>query len=108
MKCPSCKSELIVSGQARLETVCEHVSNPNGIPSLKDKYICSDIDCETHNYGVCWNSGGEKYSEYPDNSIYADNNDAPFGSFQRKLNIEIYKDDENISWNFGKYCLELD
>lgn len=109
MECPYCFHELIIVGQARLQTLEEHVSNPNGKVSLKDKYSCSNNICETHKYGVYWNEYGEKYSQKYENKLrYIDNNDAPFGSLERKLNVEISKKDENIHWRFGKYHLELD
>lgn len=41
MFCPYCGHPLVKSGkQRRLQTLYEHVTNPNGTPSLKDEYIC--------------------------------------------------------------------
>jgi len=93
MKCPCCKSELVEWKQLRLETLEEHVFDPNGNPSLKMAYRCSDEACVT-NPNIYWNEFGERYggeSAIP----FIDDNDAPFGSFQRKCNVEIYKKDEN-------------
>jgi len=38
MKCPVCKTGLVIWKQLYLETIVEHVCNPNQIPSLKDAY----------------------------------------------------------------------
>ncbi len=109
MKCPCCKSELVVASQARLRTLEEHVSDPNGEVSLKNKWVCSDKTCPTHRYGVRWNDYGEKYSRiYRDDIEYIGNNDAPFGSLERKINVEVRKNDENLHWRVGKFHLELD
>lgn len=107
MKCPSCKSELVVKGQERLETLVEHVECIE--PSLKDSYICSNSDCVTHEFGIRWNDNGEMYSKkfsYKD-KIFIDNNNAPFGSFQRKLNVEIYKKDENKKFKIFGWIVEI-
>ena len=80
MFCPYCGSPLIKSGnQKRMETLSEHISDPNGTPSLKDEYICgaegimnyqyllsrSDnrLGCE---FGILhsWNGGWEKGNSY--------------------------------------------
>jgi len=88
MKCPKCKTELIISGQERLQTLSEHVSNPNNEPSLKDKYICINTSCLCYN-NVCWNDDGETYGGY---RLFSKNElTSPYGSFQRKMEIEVYK-----------------
>ena len=78
MFCPYCGSPLIKSGvQRRMETLSEHVYNPNGTPSLKDEYICSaegmyqylsegkdkQLGCK---FGILhsWNGGFEKGGSY--------------------------------------------
>jgi uncharacterized protein YbaR (Trm112 family) len=108
MNCPACKSELVIVGQKRLETLLEHVDCRE--PSLKDDFACSSPECPTHAAGVHWNENGETYCRdfRLENEIkYIDDNDAPFGSFQRQLNVEIYKHDENFTlitifgWKFN-------
>lgn len=81
MFCPYCGSPLIKSGQQRrMETLSEHVSNPNGTPTLKDEYICSaeglinkqyllSEDAESRlgcEFGILhsWNGGYEKGGSY--------------------------------------------
>ena len=95
MLCPSCKTELIVTGQELLETLDEHIFNPNGDPALKDKYECPNQSCPTFKH-CCWNEEGDCYTDNWKSKIpFIDNNDAPFGSFNRRINVEIYKKDEN-------------
>lgn len=98
MNCPVCRAKLIVNGQERLETLIEHVECRE--PSLKNSYICSNLNCPTHEFGVRWNDDGEFYCRKYDYDRYLkfiDNNNAPFGSFERKLNVEIYKHDEDFT-----------
>ena len=80
MFCPYCGSPLIKSGsQKRMETLSEHVSDPNGIPTLKDEYVCSAEGISNHQYllsgsdkrlgcefGILhsWNGGFEKGGSY--------------------------------------------
>ena len=80
MFCPYCGSPLIKSGQQkRMETLSEHVSNPNGTPFLKDEYVCSAEGIFNHQYLIdgpderlgcefgilhSWNGGYEKGGSY--------------------------------------------
>lgn len=110
--CPACLKPLKVVGQGKLETLNEHVSCSE--VSMKDKYACVSETCPTHGV-VFWNEDGELYIERPyrenmekrSKIQFIDNNDAPFETFQRKCNVEIYKKDENKMWNFGKFKVEL-
>lgn len=60
-----------------------------------------------------WNEDGEIYDTNGNwNKVkgiqFIDNNDGPFGSFQRKSNVEIYKKDENYDLlNIGKYRFHI-
>lgn len=91
---------LTVVGQDRLQTLCEHVERPNETPSLKSRYECRNAGCSAFE-SVCWNEGGESYALYGHDKYQSfetsciGNNTAPFGSFQRQMNVEIYKKDEN-------------
>jgi len=89
-----------MDGYEKLQTLCEHVETPNAEPSLKAEYACSSENCPTHKYKIVWNQDGELYSDvYPfDKGIqFIDNNDAPFGTFQRKMNVEARKKDKNFT-----------
>ena len=94
MKCPCCRSELVEGEMLRLETLEEHVCDPNGEPSLKQSYYCSNPNCPTVPAKIYWNYMGERYNDSSEVQ-WIDYNDAPLGSFQRKCNVEIYKKDEN-------------
>lgn len=102
LKCPSCLATLVVFGQGRLETLDSHVSQYD--PPLLDKYQCPEEDCMTRASGVFWNMDGELYIvDYPKfrslpEPIYVENNNGPFGSISRQINVEIYKKDENFHW----------
>jgi len=114
MLCPRCKSALVVTGAARLETLEEHVCCAP--VSMKRVYECSNPNCLTKKLWVVWNEDGEYYDRSPhklykmiDNNIFIDKNSAPFGSFQRELNVEVSKKDENYTllkiwgWKFEVY-----
>lgn len=59
MYCPFCNAPLKVDGQARLETLCEHVCCDEVV--LKNKLVCSH-ECETSKQlNMCWNEFGEPY-----------------------------------------------
>ena len=101
--CPLCRSELAITGQARLETILEHVECSEEI-SLKNKYECSNEDCPTRNV-VFWNQDGELYThEYVayKSLKFIDDNDAPFGSHQREFNVTCYKHDEDYDLYVGR------
>lgn len=105
MLCPCCKSDLVITGKAYLETVCEHVEC---IPvSLKNKFECSNLCCSTRKLGIVWNDYGERYGGGSSCNIFIDGNDGPFGSFSRKANVEINKKDENYTiFRLGKIRFE--
>ena len=93
MRCPCCRTELIVKQQMRLQTLDEHVCNPNGEPSLKNAYECSNKDCPSVPPALVWDEFGDLYvtgenfcasKDIP----FINNNNAPFGSFTRKWNVE--------------------
>lgn len=97
MNCPCCRTKLVITGQQRLETTEEHVCDPNGTPCMKDAYECLKSDCPAFGQGM-WESGGEYFcKDYKVKLPFIDDNSGPFGSFSRKLNVEIYKRDENFT-----------
>ncbi len=58
MKCPKCKAILIVTGYSKHETLCEHVMDPNGEPSLKPEYRCKN---KCYPKRVFWDIYGDYY-----------------------------------------------
>jgi hypothetical protein len=90
--CPVCKSEIIEGDYKKMQTLDEHVCNPNAEPSLKPTFKCSNFDCLTHKHRIFWDWFGALYGRtYNCKSIFINQNDAPFGSSNRKSNVEIYK-----------------
>lgn len=114
MYCPVCKERLYITGKARMETLSEHVENVEVI-SKKDKYECLNDKCQAYNK-VFWNFNGETYTNRQfgffilDEIDFINGNNAPFGSFQRKMNVEILKHDEDFylfkKW-FGGFSLKV-
>jgi hypothetical protein len=106
MKCPICHTELVITGQARLETLEEHVCGSGREVSLKDKYECPEKNCLAHGI-YCWNEMGEEYVEdFVKSRKFDKLNMAPYGSFQRQMNVEIYKKglpDRTKSIKIGRY-----
>jgi len=107
MYCPSCRTELVVTGQERLETLDEHISGCRTIP-LKDKYECPNDKCPTFGK-LCWNDDGDCYGTLGNHDIqFIDNNDGAFGSIARRLNVEINKKDENFDLlKIGRFWFRL-
>ena len=65
MYCPYCGHRInSTDRQERLETLAEHVMDPNGTPSYKTVYKCT---CEASKYTL-WNYLGEAYLDYPKNT----------------------------------------
>lgn len=101
MFCPVCKKALVVWKKLRMESVVDHVGDPNGVPPLMEAYRCPDPLCITRKNFIFWNYEGELFSDKYISSEdmrsikFIAGNDAPFGTFQRKMNVEIYKKNEN-------------
>lgn len=92
MYCPCCKSEIIKGKAERYQTLDEHVSNPNSPSPLRLTNVCSNEFCETRKHDIFWDDMGDMYGGYdlPDSAFINENN-SPFGSLGRKLNVEIQK-----------------
>lgn len=69
--CPICEKELIVTHRERYESLDEHVSDPNGTPSLKDGYECSDENCFSRFLKVSWTEDGSEYIDVPSDMTLA-------------------------------------
>lgn len=104
MLCPVCKEELIIIGRRRMETLDEHVSDPNQKTPYKNAYGCINDGCEAHDK-IFWSYNGELYSYkgvyYKElkNMAFIDGNDAPFNTFQRSWNAKK-KHEENYKYVF--------
>lgn len=98
LRCPICKKELFIVGKDYLETLGEHVQNQR--VSLKNRYECVNRSCIAYHTQMHWNEDGDYYSHQDymfEKFPFIDNNSAPFGSYQRQANVEIYKKDENFT-----------
>lgn len=57
--CPVCEEELVVTHQDRYQDLSDHVSNPNGKPSLKDGYQCVNKKCFVSESFYAWIYDGD-------------------------------------------------
>lgn len=94
--CPCCKSPVEINGTERYETLLDHVSNPNReVYPERDKYQCTNDECITRKNDIFWDYHGDRYGrikgELGGDNYFIDKNDAPFGSYSRQANVEIYK-----------------
>jgi hypothetical protein len=94
-KCPVCKSEVKITSQESYETLLEHVEDPNKFSHPnRDAYRCINQECICNDpkHNVFWNYHGEMYGGfYIEDEDFIGENNAPFGSIERKFNIEIHK-----------------
>lgn len=80
LQCPCCCTELVVTHRDRYQNLGEHVSNPNGEPSLKEGYQCPNEWCVCHksNLNCTWIDDGEIYISPP-------------GEFKRTIAHQVIK-----------------
>jgi hypothetical protein len=58
--CPVCKTPLKITHWERYQDLSEHVSDPNGVPSLKPGYQCENIEwCVANKYNAAWIEDGD-------------------------------------------------
>lgn len=65
--CPFCGQPLVEKGKKRLETMCEHVSNPNGTPSEKPALYCVNPECK---FGKVWLWNGKSFFDDGGETFY--------------------------------------
>jgi hypothetical protein len=106
--CPICGKELVYSGDRNLETMNEHVGDPNGKPALKFCFMCGYKCCLANKLLFGWGSDGDLYCLGDFFGIeqikFKDDITSSIGSWQRKY-------DEKIAWEksrtfeikFGKF-----
>lgn len=89
MMCPKCYSSLIPREQKRVQSLSEHVCDPNGEPSMKQLYGCLNKDCACYIDNIRWTIDGERYGgKYDIDYKFEGDNDAPFGTIWRRINAE--------------------
>jgi hypothetical protein len=64
MKCPHCNSPMVEREIDRFETLCEHVSDPNGEPSIKQSYGCSRPGCLVEAWRWLGDGEGPYHSDF--------------------------------------------
>ena len=73
--CPVCKNKLVITHRGRYEDLTEHVSNPNGTPSMKDGYQCTNVDwCVASHLNFTWISDGDCFSNPPEGIGFSEAN----------------------------------
>lgn len=107
--CPLCEKPLAVTHQDRYESLDEHVSNPNGTPSLKDGYECTDENCFSRFLRVTWTEDGSEYINPPAgmgwNKAYSlleerskEGISTAIGSWQRSYDLMSKKKKKGTLW----------
>jgi len=94
-RCPVCRAPIEYWMDRKFETLSEHVQNPNQLDyPLRPAFRCSNKTCVTRKkmkYDLFWNFDGARYGGLELDECFINGNDAPFGSIERKINVEIYK-----------------
>jgi hypothetical protein len=105
MRCPHCLSTLVPSPERkRFMSVHEHVigMDEDNIPE-RIVYVCGDSNCQYNRWDCFWDSDGEIYGysrEMPRNG------NAALDSWAKKIEVEIYKKDENKRWTWRGFMLD--
>lgn len=92
--CPFCGHPLVQEGQERLESLCEHVGNPNGIPSYKNVGVCKNEKCKFGKFQIWdWDSGEQYSSDFYSEYFFKRNSDNTFEFDETKNDewLEIQK-----------------
>jgi len=95
MKCSICRTELVAGEMLRLETLDEHVCNPNGEIRLKQSFVCPNETCEANIQEILWNQWGDAYGTFGKSLPFVNGLMSAFGLFARQLEVEIHKHDED-------------
>jgi len=103
IKCPCCLNVLEVTHQDRYQDLSEHVSNPNGLPSLKDGYQCPDTECIANKCDVVWIEDGDYFlGKRPDNITRSE----LINALEKRYGIADAVDSWNFHYNLGKEAIK--
>ncbi len=107
MFCPLCETELIVKGQEKLETLCDHVLEQT--PTLKDAYGCPNLNCELYHDNAIWGPDGDYYGgkELFKKYRFKQGLKSAIGSFSRRMDIESYRGENHNLLTIGKVIFYL-
>jgi len=70
--CPVCGGLLEVTHYDRYEDLSDHVSNPNGVPSLKPGYQCNGDNCYASAINCTWIESGGMFLDNPVGITYSE------------------------------------
>lgn len=106
-KCPICKRELHYEGLRHLETLSEHVSDPNSLPVEKFLFVCKTHRCPANILGLGWSSTGAVYTlgvYFPIHYLKGENSElAAIGSLSWKQAKEKeYKKSRTKEFHIGR------
>ena len=103
IKCPCCDSVLIVTHRERYQDLMEHVSDPNGTPSMKDGYQCPNKECIANMCGVTWIEDGDYYTgKRPEGISYSELN----RRLEEKYGTACAVDSWNFHYELGKKAIK--
>lgn len=107
MKCPICRTSLIITGQEQLESMYEHITNSE--VSFKDAFGCPIITCEAYKDKIVWDHYGDMFgSSYRKEYHFVGGNYGPFGSERRAREAcDLYKKSHTKHIEFRKIDIEI-
>lgn len=101
--CTCCNSELVVTHQDRYQDLCEHVSQPNREPSMKNGYQCPNTECIANQGNVTWIEDGEYYiGKRPANITYTQLTEA----LKEKHGTSFAVNSWNYHYELGKNAIK--
>lgn len=101
--CPCCDTKLEITHQDRYQDLCEHVSQPNREPSLKNGYQCPNQECIAHQCDVAWIEDGEYYTgKRPEGITYTQLSDA----LKEKHGTAFAVNSWNYHYELGKNAIK--
>jgi hypothetical protein len=103
IKCPCCDSILAVTHQERYQDLCEHVSDPNGTPSMKNGYQCPNTKCIANQCNVSWIEDGDYYKgSCPEGITWKQLNSALNARYGTAYAVDSW----NFHYELGKRAIE--
>jgi len=94
MRCPSCKNPLVTASKLRrYQSLNEHVCSPNAPSPLRKVYVCNNTCCIYYSPEIVlfWDHEGSFYGW----NLALPEYSAALNSPAKKIEVEIYKKDEN-------------
>ncbi len=103
LKCPCCDTVLVATHQDHYQDLSEHVCNPNGKPSLKTGYQCTNINCIAYVCDVSWIEDGDCFfGKRPEKISYRELSDA----LKAKHGTSFAVNSWNYHYELGKQAIK--